>query len=439
MVEPDPHDLEAEQWLLSAMMQSSAAVDAAMEAGWEPGHMFRPAHQEIARAIVLLFATDAAADPITLAEWIRRDGGFRGSFQPKYLTDLYGLPALPDHAATYAVRVREAAGERRLAELGTRTTDLARNRGTMSLAEAVAQVQAGLDKVIGEEPEKSRPLSVAEFLARPEPEAFTGLEWVILGLLEAGERVIVGSEEGSGKSVLGLQVAMCAAAGLHPFLATAIPPVRALYVDLENRMRTLKRRLRRGEELAARTGTWDPARFAVFHDQNGIDLRRAEGQHRLMQAIRNHRPNLIVAGPMYQMGLDDEQAKGDHKAVKDFWGRAVDRSGAALWLETHPPLAGTRTGRVQRPFGSAIWTHWPEFGIWLAETEKGSGRYRLGRFRKDRETDRSWPDEIWWRSGHGWPWEALYPAGTFQPSMPAADEAADELARRRAAKAPYVE
>lgn len=441
-----PYDIEAERWLLAAMMLGTVAIDLAVDTGWHPRDCYRPAHQEIARTIINMFAAQQPVDPVTLKEAIAADGGFRGHFQPSYLAELYDLPANPLAAEQYARRVTELAADRRILELSGRMQQRAQQRGEASIAELIADYQAELDRVLGGLPEMSRPLSIADYVAQLEPEVFASLEWVIGGLLQPGERVIVGGFEGDGKSVLGLQVAVCAAAGTHPFTTAPVAPVRVLYIDLENPFRTLRRRLITAEELARRTGTWDPDRFAILHDRAGIDLRRPEGQHRLMQAIRSHKPNLIVGGPMYKMGLDDDQALSNHKAVMDFWDRVVARTGAALWLETHAPLSATRTGRVMRPFGSATWTRWPEFGIWLKETKKGSGQYDLGRFRKDRERGRSWPDMIWWRTGGiGWPWEARYPDGFFDVPLPAtdvpsaADAEADELARRRAAKSPYVE
>lgn len=64
--------------------------------------------------------------------------------------------------------------------------------------------------------------------------------------------------------------------------------------------------------------------------------------------------------------------------------------------------------------------------------------------RDDLEAPRCWPETIWWRTaGSGWPWGGTYDPAAFQAPMftpaaareayqDAAEERADELARRRA-------
>jgi hypothetical protein len=59
-------------------------------------------------------------------------------------------------------------------------------------------------------------------------------EWVIEGLLAQGDRLVLTASEGLGKSTLLRQIAVCAAAGLHPFHSAPIDPVKVLVVDCEN-------------------------------------------------------------------------------------------------------------------------------------------------------------------------------------------------------------
>src|SRR5690606_41049990 len=68
--------------------------------------------------------------------------------------------------------------------------------------------------------------------------------WVVPGLLERSDWLILTGSEGLGKSTLFRQMAVCAAAGINPFTAERHAPQRVLYIDVENSRRQAKRALR---------------------------------------------------------------------------------------------------------------------------------------------------------------------------------------------------
>jgi RecA-family ATPase len=59
-------------------------------------------------------------------------------------------------------------------------------------------------------------------------------DWVIPELLDRNDRLVITGTEGAGKSIWMRQMAVCAAAGLHPFLGTNCDPKTVLFVDAEN-------------------------------------------------------------------------------------------------------------------------------------------------------------------------------------------------------------
>jgi replicative DNA helicase len=67
-----PHNLEAEESLLGAMMLSREAITAATEARIERDNFYKPAHAVIYDAIYALHARGEAVDPVTVAEELRR-------------------------------------------------------------------------------------------------------------------------------------------------------------------------------------------------------------------------------------------------------------------------------------------------------------------------------------------------------------------------------
>jgi replicative DNA helicase len=205
--------------------------------------------------------------------------------------------------------------------------------------------------------------------------------------------VLVGLE-GTGKSTLGRQMAVAAAAGRHPFLNAAIRPVRSLIVDLENPRPLLQRAIGKLQRVAQQFPSYQPGRGMVFSRPGGMDLRNARDSYRLADAIRRAKPDLIVAGPVYKMFTDNgDSSEQIHSGVSRFWDMIRERTGATLLMETHAPIASNYgKGRLLRPLGSGIWTRWPEFGIALVDN--GKGEYLLDRFRGDREEGRDWPESL---------------------------------------------
>ena len=69
-----------------------------------------------------------------------------------------------------------------------------------------------------------------------------------------------------------------------------------------------------------------------------------------------------------------------------------DAYDCALWIEHHAPLGQSQTSRELRPFGSAVWSRWPEFGIALQPDPTAGSQYiyEVRHFRGARDR-RPWP------------------------------------------------
>src|SRR6516225_2206825 len=67
-----PNNLEAEESLLGAMLLSRDAITAAVEQHVETADFYKPAHGHIYEAIQSLHGQGEPADPVTVAEELRR-------------------------------------------------------------------------------------------------------------------------------------------------------------------------------------------------------------------------------------------------------------------------------------------------------------------------------------------------------------------------------
>src|SRR5215208_2564402 len=67
-----PHNLEAEESLLGAMLLSRDAITSAVEARVDSADFYKPAHGHIFEAIWSLYEQGEPVDPVTVAEELRR-------------------------------------------------------------------------------------------------------------------------------------------------------------------------------------------------------------------------------------------------------------------------------------------------------------------------------------------------------------------------------
>lgn len=402
------HDIEAETATLSGMFDPESLAEVVEIC--EPGDFHRPAHQIIARLMIDMWAQGLHIDQVTLWDYMVKLGetqclGDRGRM---YLHDLWGYPAARVGAAYHARIVREFSVRRRLDQAGIRLQQRAahRSQDTASLIQAMEAQLAEIQDLAEHQPGVDGVMTVAQFAVRELVRARP----VIPGMLDAMDRVIVVARPGTGKTHLALQVAFCAAAGLHPFTLHPIPPVKVLILDLENPAGILQRRLRSFRRVAKSVETFDESNLMIFHRPGGLDLRNAKDAQQLTGVIRQTKPDLIVGGPIYKMLIDQgEGAEHLHSGITAYWDRIRAIFGPALWLETHPPV-GAKT--ELRPTGSGIYSRWPEFGLTM-ERAKESGKWDIGRFRDDREEGRTFPTRVDRTVGWGdvWPFTGHYADG----------------------------
>ena len=231
-----------------------------------------------------------------------------------------------------------------------------------------------------------------QFVAESDDDSY---DWLIPQLLERDERVIVVAPEGVGKSMLARQVALCCAAGVHPFTYADMPPVKTLYVDLENPERIIRRTSRKiVSAVHHRSGRRDPIEAHLFSKPDGLNLLDPADRVQLEQVIQVVEPELICLGPLYKSFIDPGGRTSESIAIEvaKYLDYVRTLYGAALWLEHHAPL-GSSGSRDLRPFGSAVWSRWPEFGITLEQDATVPGEYIVGAFRGARD-ERAWPKRM---------------------------------------------
>jgi len=225
-------------------------------------------------------------------------------------------------------------------------------------------------------------------------------DWLVEGLLERRDRVIIVAREGAGKSMIARQLALMLACGIHPFNQfKKIKPLRTTTIDLENPDKIIRRKSRDIMDLAVNiSARHNGANFrpeaSIVMKPSGVNLLSPKGQAEIEEIIAETEPDILFMGPLYKSFIDPggRSAEAVATEIAMFFDRMRMTYDCALWLEQHAPL-GSEGSREMRPFGSAVWSRWPEFGLTLTAEPTEPGIYNLGSFRGMRD-ERDFPTRL---------------------------------------------
>lgn len=415
-----PHNLEAEESLLGAMLLSREAVRAALDAQLAPADFYKPAHGTIFAAMASLHAREAPIDPTTLAgelgpELLERVGG-----RPTLVRVQVSTPASAN-AAHYAQLVGEEAARRRALEFAERLRVAAIERDD----DALLRLARSAEDLLASPAAAVEPaIDVADLVADvPEDR---DEDWAMPGLLARGEVAMVTADPGKGKTTLLRQLGMQAALGRHPWNRATVEPRRVLYLDLQDPKLHVQKEFRRFLAGPGRAYQRGSGMLVVKSRQQGIDLTTARDMRWVDSLCQHHRPDLLIIGPIYRAYRGTEAAGKSSEeaadATTDCLSKLMARWGLGLLLEGHAPHDGAKLD--YRPRGSKVWQDWPTFGFGLAPVRRrvaqddgGSEqrsvagnriipKCRLVAWRGLRDRDRPWPDHLveeGFLTG-GWPW-----------------------------------
>ena len=202
-------------------------------------------------------------------------------------------------------------------------------------------------------------------------------DWIIPDVLERGERVMVVAAEGVGKTMLGRQVALCSAAGINPFSFERMKPITTLMIDLENPQKIIRRTSEPIEEKAKHYGWCEDPQSYLLSKADGLDLLKAGDRQYLEENIEAVKPDLLLLGPVYKSFVDPGGRTSEAIAIEiaKYFDSLREWFGCAMWFEHHAPLGSAMSSRDLRPFGSAVWSRWPEFGLSLQPDPTASSGY----------------------------------------------------------------
>ncbi len=209
-----PHNLEAEESLLGAMLLSKDAITATLATGVTAEDFYKPDHVHVFDAIRSLYSAGEPADPVTVADELRRAGLLGDLGGPGPLVSLQVRTPATSSAARYARIVSEHALLRRLIAAAGEiveeaysvpqdvggTVNRARER-VASIAAAVSARSTELDRFI------AGLITDAEMERRPPP------SYLIEGVLVRDSLAVLFGSSGGGKTFAALDWALSVSSG----------------------------------------------------------------------------------------------------------------------------------------------------------------------------------------------------------------------------------
>lgn len=395
------HDQAAETALLQACLASQHARQEVRK-HLLPDDFYVPDHQRVYETMAALDRAGRPVDLVTVKDALDAQGhpqhiiaGLQ-TILLRLVGDVVGVSA---NAAEYAAIVHGWALRRRLqaagASLERRAVDPA-----MPPERLAAQTVTDLISIRDANAGDTTAVTLAELMDHPDDEP----TWVIPGLLEHGDRLMLTGSEGIGKSALSRQVVTMAAAGVHPFTNAMMPPVRAYILDVENKTTQVRRQTRPLLNWLRAQGADNPMSRVLVDTiyPRRVNLTSDRDLSVIHQTLDAWQPDIVVLGPIYRMSpraLQTDDEAHPFLAALD----TLTERGCALIVEAHAGHAQEGTGKHQarslRPRGSSALLGWPEFGLGLRGL--GHGLADLEPWRGGREA-RAWPSRMKQAAGNRW-------------------------------------
>lgn len=397
-----PHDPAAEQAILGAVLRvAQDNTDQAAELlahTPQPVDYYRPGHETLATHLAAAASNGRALDPAAILARLQDAGDLKSEqLDGPYLHRLIELAAPTSSINWHTNRVQRLARVRGAQQATTRALQRLANPDDDNTLDALVDAMDVLEGAVQAEVHGARHTTLAvedidQVLAGDDTD--DDYDWLIPGLLERQDRLIVTGPEGGGKSTFLRQIAIQAAMGLHPFTAETFTPLRVLYVDCENSRRQFRRKTR---GMRAQAGDLlDAGHLQMSFRTEGLDLTDPKDVDWLERHVAATNPDLIITGPIYKLANGDPLEEKSSKPVAMAIDKIRAHHGCAVILEAHAPKAlGGSKKRAHEPYGWSGWLRWPEFGIWLDK----EGDIEHWRGMRD---ERNWPELL--QRGGTWPW-----------------------------------
>jgi len=379
---PPPHDVEAEEGVLGAILVDEGVYDELTKLVSERD-FYTKRNRVVWRAMQSAASKHALVDATTVLHELRDADAMQdvpGDYLIHLKTSCASALAGPKYADIVSGLARRRRVIQRAGEIASCAFEGDGYRGPLEqlMREVLAESRTG-----------QLPEGLIELweLCEQELEEY---DWVIPGFLERESRLILFGDEGGGKSLLTLQSALQAANGLAVLDRFAVArPVDVLYVDLEMSQRSVRRRTKQFQRRLDVEREDGLRSVPFFSRPDGIDVTSIEGRAVFEKAVSSTRPDLVVVDAFYKLAPGDITFEKDVKPILLFLDSIRTEFHCALWIVHHPRKAidgAQQRGNVASDiFGSSVLLRWPEMIVLQKERSLVIKKIRDDYFSRDQE------------------------------------------------------
>ena len=336
-----PHNLEAEQALLGAILVNNEAMDR-VSSFLEHHHFFDPLHQQIYETAAKLIHAGKNATPITMRTFFERAEPISPNLTvPQYLGTLAANATTIINAEDYGRTVYDLATRRVLIIIGEDMVTGAYDSPVDFTPQAqIHEAERRLGALSKSEPSGLAPVPLSEFLVLE----LQAREWVLSDLLQQCGLAMVYAWRGIGKTFFALALAYAIASGGRFLKWQAPRPRRVLYIDGEMPAVGMQERLRGIVGVAASENLY--LLSADLYEDGLPDLASPEGQ----AAVERLLPNIEViildnVSTLVRTGVENE-AEG-WLPVQN-WLLRLRRKGKTVIIIHHAGKGGGQRGTSRR-------------------------------------------------------------------------------------------
>lgn len=326
-----PHNIEAEESLLGAMLLSPDAVSSATEV-CSVGDFYRPAHAIIFAAIVALTEQGHPVDVLTVSAEITRRGQAELVGDPSVLVALQANTPSVAHAGHYARLVAETGLRRALIGAGHEIIALA-EAPTADVLDLVDRAEAHVSEVAGARfaPELTHVAeavravlgSADDYAAHPGqllgvPTGFPDIDAVLSGLRKDA-LYVVGGTSSMGKTSFALSMVRAAARAGTPTLLCSLEmgshELVSRLVSIESRVPTEvveHGRLSDTQWIRYSAAAQDVSDWPLYIEEGATTLAALRAKAR--RAVRRHAIGLVVVD--YLQLVEDPATRSQNRTVE---------------------------------------------------------------------------------------------------------------------------
>ena len=233
-----PHNLEAEQALLGALLVNNEAIHL-VATFLEPDHFFLPVHGRIYAAVMNMVGRQEIANPVTLKTYFQDDEALAEAGGAQYLARLAGSAVTVINAGHYGRAVHDLYIRRQLIFYAEDVRDAA-YEGPLDQPprEQVESAEAALHRLLEDAPgtgSERRSIGAAALEAARHLEKVYQAQGALLGLpvgikaiegrlggFQAPDMIVLGGRPGMGKTGMALGIALAAAQAGHAVLYASL-------------------------------------------------------------------------------------------------------------------------------------------------------------------------------------------------------------------------